>query len=309
VFKAFVLVRNLKSGAQVLDFGDFTISVVGPRFNEFREVFSSRDVDPGDWTLEKSYAQLPTDIEDTLLLLRLYKVGDISFIKQAIIDPAGDIFTPAPYRAMNDVNSYSSRELQFEVQPGESRSWKAFADGIRGCPSWTSDWFAAARRFFLTGGAKIFDPNGDDVDRIVDYATALESTLVWEHDYIARRIRHRAAALIASDNPAEMEVIISFLNKFYEIRSRIVHGSKLSDKNREWLSEHWKQVELRVRKILVEAVRRLPPEEEGRRVALAGLNDPTDEDRGSSAYEKFRDIKTPKVRRAIAAKIVQLAGK
>jgi hypothetical protein len=146
------------------------------------------------------------------------------------------------------------------------------------------------------------------VDRILDYATALESTLVPEKDYNTRRISRRAAALIAPDNPEEMEVIVRFIKILYEIRSRIAHGSRLSHQNREWLLENCSQVELRVRKVLVTAVQNLPPGEGDRRVALARLYDPTDEDRGSFAFEKFREIKTAEVRRVIASKVAQLAG-
>lgn len=317
MFKAFVLVRNLESGAEGLDFGEFKIDLVGLRFKELREVFSSVDVNQDDWIFEKSYTQLPlgppgspvggipNDIEDILFLLRLYKVGDISFIKQAIIPPSGNTLVQFPYRAMNDLNSYSP--LRFEVEAEECQSWKAFADGIRESQSWSSDWFAAARRFFLCGGAKQFNPKWDDVDRILDYATALESTLVPEKDYNTRRISRRAAALIEPDDPGETEVIVKFVRKFYEIRSRIVHGSRLGDQSREWLFENCDQVELRVRQVLVTAVQKLPPGEEDRQVALAGLYDPTDEDRGSIAFEKFREIKSAGVRKAIAAKIAQLA--
>jgi hypothetical protein len=197
MFKAAILVRNLGSSAEGLDFGEFTISLVGLRSKELREVFSSVDVINDDWIFEKSYTQLPpgppgspvggipNDIEDILLLLRLYKAGDISFIRQAIIQPSGKSLVQFPNRAMNDLNSYSLLRFQFESE--ECQSWKAFADGIRKSPSWTSDWFAAARRFFLSGGAKQFNPKRDDVDRIVDYATALESTLVPEKDYNTRR--------------------------------------------------------------------------------------------------------------------------
>jgi len=38
------------------------------------------------------------------------------------------------------------------------------------------------------------------------------------------------------------------------------------------------------------------------------LYDPTDEDRGSVALAKFKEIKTADVRKAVAAKIAQLAG-
>jgi hypothetical protein len=316
MFKAFILVRNLQSSAQSLDFGEFTLKLVGLRFKELREILSSVDVNPDDWILEKTYTLLPpgppgspvggipNDIEDILLLLRLYKAGDISFIKQAITPPSGKTLVQFPYRAMNDLNSYST--LRFEVQSEECESWKAFAAGIRESQSWSSAWFAAARRFFLSGGAKHFNPKWDDVDRIVDYATALESTLVPEGDYSTRRITRRAGALIAPDDPVHMDVIVRLIKKFYDIRSRIVHGSGLGDESREWLLENCGQVELRVRQVLVTAVQQLPPGEEDRRVALVRLYDPTDEDRGNVAFEKFREIQTAEVRRATAAKIAQL---
>jgi hypothetical protein len=239
-------------------------------------------------------------------LLRLYKVGDISFVKQAIVPPSGGTIVQFPYRAMNDLNSYST--LRFEIESEECQSWKVFADGIRESHAWRSDWFAAARRFFLCGGAKQFNPKWDDVDRIVDYATALESTLVPEKDYNTRRISRRAAALILPDKTEDVEVVVRFMKRFYEIRSRITHGSGLGDENREWLLENCGLIELRVRQVLVAAVQKFPPGEEDRRIALSRLYDPTDEDRGSFAFEKFREIKTAEVRKAFAAKIAHLAG-
>jgi len=317
MFKAFALVRNLESHVESLDFGEFTIGRVGLRHNELREGFSSVDVNRDDWIFEKSYAQLPlgppgspvggipNDIEDILLLLRLYKVGDISFIKLAIIPPSGNRIVQFPYRAMNDLNSYSP--LRFNFESNECQPWKEFADGIRESQSWRSNWFGVARRFFLYGGAKEFNPKWDDVDRILDYA-ALESTLVPEKDYNTQRISRRAAALIAPGDPVQTEEIRKLVNRFYDIRSRIVHGDGLSDENREWLFQNCCQVEFRVRQVLVTAVQKLPPVEEDRRVALAGLYDPTDEDRGNSAFAKFKEIKTAAVRKAIATKVASLAG-
>jgi hypothetical protein len=316
MFKAFVLVRNLKPGAERLEFGEFTINRVGLRFSELREAFSFVDVNPDDWVFEKSYPQLPpgptespgggipNDIEDILLLLRLYHVGDVAFIKLAIAAPNGYTVI-RPYRAMNDLNSYS--DLLFEIESEKREAWKGFASRIRESRSWSSDWFAVARRFFLSGGAKPFNPAGDDVDRIVDYATALESTLVPERDYNTRRVSRRAAALIAPDDSEETEEIQKLVKKFYDIRSRIVHGGGLGAKDRKWLSETCEQVELRVRQVLVTAVQKLPPGEDDRRVALARLYDPTDDDRRRFVVEKFKEIKTAKVRKAIADEIGQLA--
>ncbi len=207
---------------------------------------------------------------------------------------------------MNDLNSYSLS--RFEVGPDDRQTWKGFADRIRQSKSWRSDWFATARRFFLSGGAKQFNPKWDDVDRIADYATALESTLVPERDFSSRRISRRAAALIVQDDTQETELICRFIKRLYEIRSRIVHGSRLGDKSRQWLLENWERVESRMRQILVEAVQRLPPGDEARRAALAELYDLTDEDRGNLILEKFKEIKSRDVRRSTAASIAKLAG-
>jgi len=317
MFKAFVLVRNLESNAERLDFGEFTIKPIGSQFQELRTVFSSIDVNQDDWLFEKSYNHLPLgapgspvggipdDVEDVLLLLRLYQPGDISFIKNAIVIPSGNTLVQLPYRAMNDLNSYSP--LKFQVDQQKCEDWRAFAVRVRESQSWGSDWFASARRFFLSGGAKQFNPEWREVDRILDYVMALESTLVPENDYNTRRISRRGANLIASVDLASTD-LIKFITKLYEIRSRIVHGSKLDDKTLDWLSGNFAKIELRVRQILATAVQKLPGGEEERGAALARLYDPTDDDRGELMIEKFRQIKKSEVRKDVAAKIVSLAG-
>lgn len=139
----------------------------------------------------------------------------------------------------------------------------------------------------MSGGAKPYNPHWSDVDRIVDYATALESALVPEKDYNRRRISHRAAALIRAV-------------------SQIVHGSRLGSDEMAWLYDNWGTIELRVRQVLTAAVRELPPAENARRAALAALYDLTDDDRGSFAFEKFREIRTAAVRNAIASRIASV---
>ena len=318
MFKAVTLVRNFESRVERLDFGEFTVKRIGPGFNELRAIFSSRDVNQDDWLFEKSYSELPlhphgspvgdipNDVEETLLLLRLYKAGDLSFVKQAIIPPSGNSLVQFPYRAMNDLNSYS--RYRFKVGPEDCERWKAFAEPIRRSLSWKSDWFSTARRFFLSGGAKPFNPQWDDLDRITDYSTALESTLVPEKEFNTRRISRRAAALIGQDDRKELEDIGRFIKKLYEIRSRIVHGSTLSDERRKWVYDNQGQLETRIREILRAAVRRLPPGNEDRRMALVELYDITDDDRGAFVVEKFREIKSPDVRISTLASMRKLAG-
>lgn len=256
--------------------------------------------------MEKTYTQEPplNDIEDALLLLPMYKPGEISFVRRATLAPGGNVRVHLPYRAMNDLNSYS--HLEFGTDPDDCLLWTAFAARIRESRSWSSEWFAAARRFFLCGGAKQF--KRDDVDRVLDYATALEATLVPERDYSARRIRHRAAELLDPGNPAEKSATVKFINKFYDIRSTIVHGSRLSEESMDWLIENHAQLELKVRRILLTAVRKLPPGKEDRQRVLAGLYDPTDEDRGNFVLERFNGIKTAEAKKAVAARIAELVG-
>lgn len=319
MFQALILVRNFKSTTANLDFGEFTVQRIGLRFQKLREDFSSIDVNQDDWLLEKSYSKLPpgppgspvggipNDVEDLLFLLRLFKIGDVSFIKQVIIPPSGKALLQFPYRAINDLNSYSLST--FELAPEDCNAWRSFAGQLRHSQSWRSGWFSTARRFFLSGGAKQFNPQWDEVDRIADYATALEATLVPERDYNTRRISHRAGALLAQHGLGEQEALTRFINRVYEIRSRIVHGSSLDEETREWLLTAWDQIELRMRQILVAAVKKLPPRDQDRRKALAGLYDLTDEDRGEFAVQKFRDIKSSSVRKLFATKIADLAGR
>jgi hypothetical protein len=159
-----------------------------------------------------------------------------------------------------------------------------------------------ARRFFLYGGATEFNPQWDDVDRIVNYATALEAALVPEMDFSKRRMSRRAALLVSSD-PAKQEAVLSIVKKLYDIRSSIVHGTPLSDKSRTWLIENCAQIESGLRQVLVAAVQNVPAEEGERRTMLAGLYDPADDERGEFAFQKFQEIRTEPVRRAIAEKI------
>jgi hypothetical protein len=60
--------------------------------------------------------------------------------------------------------------------------------------------------------------------------------------------------------------------------------------------------------VLTAAVQNVPAEEADRRTMLAALYDPADEDRGELVLQKFQEIKTPEVRKAIGAKAAKLAG-
>ncbi len=288
MFKALVLVRNLESSAQRLDLDEFTLSRVGTSSRELRQLFYLPEISPDNWVFEKTYAApppgvpgsavggIPSDVEETLLLLRLNRVGEVSFSRLVVLLPSGVREYPSPSAAMNELNSNAFP--RFAIDPMERESWMTFARSIRRSSSWLSAWFAVARRFFLVGSAKKFNPDGYDVDRIVDYATALEAALVPERGRSTIRVSQRAAKLVAPDEPAEAEAVANLIWKAYDTRSQIVHGRALDETARRWLFESSAEIERRVREVLVNALHKLPPGEQDRRAALAALFDPTEDD-------------------------------
>jgi hypothetical protein len=92
------------------------------------------------------------------------------------------------------------------------------------------------------------------------------------------------------------------LKKLYDIPSSVVHGTPLDDKQRKWLIQNCAQIEHRVRQVLVAGVQNAPAEEAERRTLLAGLYDPADEDRAEFALQKFQEIRTDLIRKALAEK-------
>jgi hypothetical protein len=74
---------------------------------------------------------------------------------------------------------------------------------------------------------------GDPYDRVVDLATALEAALVSskkDAEGLSLRLRSRAAALLSTDSdPAQ--AIFNDITQLYDLRSRLVHGGELTQKD------------------------------------------------------------------------------
>lgn len=69
-------------------------------------------------------------------------------------------------------------------------------------------------------------------DKLVDLATALEAALIGTSDdnsSVVVRLRHRAATLLVADND-ESKAINADLKLLYDLRSTLVHGGDLTDK-------------------------------------------------------------------------------
>ena len=72
--------------------------------------------------------------------------------------------------------------------------------------------------------------DGNDFERIIDLATALEAVLTGndrDHNEITERLKSRAAALLATDTDTGA-AILNDIAKLYDLRSRLVHGGSIT---------------------------------------------------------------------------------
>jgi hypothetical protein len=315
MYQVYALVSNFDSPTERLIFDGFTLrKVVESNLETFRQLFKSTEVDTGNWIYGKEYQVLPpgppnapegvggipVDTEDILFLLRLYKVGDVSFYEQRILRPDGTLFAQIPHRTMNDLNIRSAFTTEITLE--ECLLFMKFADGLRASQSWRAPWFSVARRFFLYGSGKEYVPQWDEFDRIVDYTTALEATLVPETEFSKNRCSLRAAKIVTDDLDKQEEVA-AIVKKLYDVRSAIVHGSVLSANQKEWLIDNCFNIELYVRRVLANGVQAIPPDEEARASFLSTLYDVADTKRGDEAFNRFCAIRTDEVRQDTGRKI------
>jgi len=203
---SFALVKKLNSNSDELIFNKFRLSKISRGDNDAlkkaQRLFSKAWVYYGDWIYRREYDdsanwdEIPLDVEDALLLLRLYKTGVLFFVQPCIEEADGNLSCQQPYPVMVSTTT----TLRYEINIEECSRFDAFASEIVSQKNWSSRWFKIARRFFLYGGGKEYNPAQDQLDRIVDYMTVLESILVSEADFVGRRLRERAARLFKEHN-------------------------------------------------------------------------------------------------------------
>jgi hypothetical protein len=309
----YVLVRNLDADGE-LQFRDFRIREIrqGHRaaLDEVRRLLRTEDVNYGDWLIEREYAavpaparqnpagvgRIPLDAEDMLLLLQLFKPGDLSFARLGILMPDGDCRIQSPYRVIG--NLVDNSVFPYGMRQTECAEWDRFADELMQAPAWSAPWFVTARRFFLYGGAKEFNPRWEEIDRIADYTIVLEAALVPEKDFVGARLRNRAARLLQEAGP-DRDRLVRLLRDIYGDRSSIVHGSALPRQRLDELTEVWAPFEQVVREVLVAALRRLPLDDDQRATDLKQIYEVTDQQRADKVREDFRAIGDEAVRRRL----------
>lgn len=277
---AYALVRNLFSYDSELQFRNFRLWKTDTP-GLVRDAVAvlpmgSRVQLHNDWIYERHYTDVPEnfgsvpfDVQDVLLLLRLFRIGEISFVRHSIKADNGTILQQFPQRTMTE--KYSPQSNWYVFHKDDCAVFDHFADEIRQTPAWRSAWFETATRYFLFGSAKEFELEFGVVDRVIDYTIAMEASLVPEVDFVDRRLRERAVKLINA--PDEVKQL---LKRLYGVRSTVVHGSRLVKEQNRFLQERMNDFEQWVRAILTAAVRQLSPDEKIRSQQLKNLYDVSD---------------------------------
>jgi hypothetical protein len=197
------------------------------------------------------------------------------------------------------VSNNSTR--QFKLNQAECDSWEQFEAPLRTSAQWNSTWFEVCRRFLLYGGGKEFNPNFQgNVDRVIDYMTALEAAIVPESEFVSKRLRERAKLLLSLQGEAGATVH-KLLTDMYGIRSTLVHGNTLTEKQLSLLRDRpqWWKFEQTVRDLVVAALRKVPSEDTERRLHLASIYNVCDTDRAEKLREDFTAIKNDHVKRQL----------
>jgi hypothetical protein len=304
MIQACAIVTNLESKADTLKIGDLTLRrITTLNYETFKGFFKTDDLYKDDWVIGKEYPEatlgtpgtpqwlgnIPQDVEDILFLLRLRTAGDISFHGNVVRSEDGKMFAQAPYSVMNSLNRNSAFTSEF--QEDQCEAIRDFVNGLPKSQSWGAPWFQIARRYFMHGSGKEYLPQWANVERIVNYGTALEATLTPEQDFTKNRFINRGSLLIA-DTDRDPEETKERLKELYGHRSTIVHGRDLNEESIDWLTDNAAEIELAVRGILIAGVPKIPPDDAGREKFLSDLYDVEDAKRGQEAYNAFCRINT-----------------
>jgi hypothetical protein len=157
-------------------------------------------------------------------------------------------------------------------------------------PAADSVWFSVAKRFFLYGGAKEFNPYIGELDRILDLAVALEAVLVFEKEFVGRLLRARTIGLLGLQADS-VKPIKRLLNDFYRYRSTIAHGDPLPIEDpAEFHRQMW-DFEALVRDVLRTALEVIPADTDARKQKLEEFSSVTEDDRVEFLIEGAKGLK------------------
>jgi hypothetical protein len=315
-YTTYILIKNFESESKKLVFDEFSITKIdNSNYDELKGIFKSVCVYRfGQHFIERRYSEVPSlpegeddesglgrilyNSEDLMLLLRLFKVGDLAFVAQTIKRPNGDCESQYPYpRAFS---TYTS-PFHYRMTEEEIPAFNAFYVEAAKWRGWDSEWFKIARRYFLWGGSKEFHP-GRDNERILDHVMALEAAFVPERDFVSRRLNERMTALLGGTQ-GERSSFRKMMNEFYGIRSALAHGDTLSSKQIMILKGKRLEFEDGVRRLLRKILENCRAGENERRRYLSELYDISDVERAKKIISDFSAIKDAKIRNELLKKL------
>lgn len=316
LYTTYILIQNFETKSKDLIFDKFRISRIDNSNWEkykamFRPVFVKR---VGQHFIERQYEEVPKllkdeedtsglgripyDSEDLMLLLRLFRAGDIVFIDQAIETSEGDLLSQYQYpMAFSEYHS----PYHYRMSEEDVTTFNVFYAKVPKWPGWGSEWFKIARRYFLWGGSKEFHP-GRDNERVLDYMIALEASFVPEGDFVSRRLRERGTAILEGSKD-EKSSLRKMLNQFYGIRSALAHGDALSPQQTMILEKKRPDFEDGVRRLIRKILESCPAREGERRKYLSGLYDISGAERAEKIISDFGAIKEKQIRSDLLKKL------
>lgn len=309
---AYILIDNFKSSLPILAFKQFNIiKIDNSNIEDYRDIVYYAHVLLGQYVIEvphcgktpisdqaslNSNECLENDTlnsEDLLLLLRLYKEGDLIFIAhQKTNENESIVMLPYPMVFAHPFPPFTYYCLDMADIP----KLNMFFAEVPTWQGWKSPWFNIAKHYFLWGGSKEFIP-GCNNERILDYMIVLEAMLICEKHFVSRRLKERAAKMLNDKG------ILKLLNKFYDFRSRLAHGNNLSPKDIQYINTNRDEFENAVRYLFKKSLQCCPAEKKRREEYLKDLYDIADIDRGKKLITDFDSIKDSNIKKGVIKKL------
>ncbi len=311
VYTVVAQLRNFFSASELVPFEEFQIrshafadcevgKLFGPNNITFEDCFYVRSYHEKSWIAPQHRDHMIRDVEDAILLLRLFRRGELGVVSIVVTSDDGE----GPSKlCWNPSMSPDDAYPDYEFGQSDVEEWKAFSAPIRSGQGWNSAWFGTARRFFAYGAAIPVEEHWGHADRYVYYSIALEAPLVPERDNVGRRLRRRAAALLSLSKEEEI-VSNHTLRDLYDLRSTTAHGRELSVDEKAILKNKRQAFEDIIRRILATAVQNLPGDEAQRDAHLKEMYDLTFEDRAELVLQHFNAL-PPTSKDLVRAKIAK----
>jgi len=226
-YKIYVSISNFETDEDKLEFEDFIILKIhqGSEAKKYREILGCKK-NPRHILIKhfKNYEIIDSYITgfeginnilgNLLLIFRLFKPGDIIFGDNLI----EDLDDTSRYSNVYSLDKFSI--FKYSFQEDEIGKFENFKKKIIKKPGFNNRLYNFSFYYFQLGISRGFANRLEYLNRIVDYFTALESIFILdsERNQKTRILKNRIKNFLEEDSASEI------IEKFYDIRGRIVHG-------------------------------------------------------------------------------------